>query len=281
MTANRAGITARITARITERVGLGLAIALACGTLLLGGCSHESADWKQASLANSPEAYQQFLQQHPHSPEAAQAQTRIKELTAERDWQIAGAANTRESYQQFVTAHPDSKWVQEAKIRIENFAQAGASGGPAPGVGTAAAATGAATGATGAATAATGAAEAPPAQSPVPASPAPAARTVNASPAARTHTPAHARAHEHHAAAAGRVVQLGAFRSRARAQSEWKSLFTRFAALRSLTPHYVEGRSGGARIYRLQVHMSSPAAASGLCATLKRHARPCLRVNNA
>ncbi|MGH8207575.1 MAG: SPOR domain-containing protein, partial [Steroidobacteraceae bacterium] len=88
---------------------------------------------------------------------------------------------------------------------------------------------------------------------------------------------AHARA-SGHASGAGRVVQLGAFRTRARAQSEWKLLSSRFGVLRSLTPRYVAGRSRGARVYRLRVRMSSPAAASGLCSTLKRHAQPCLRL---
>ncbi|MGH8144087.1 MAG: hypothetical protein ACREU2_16415, partial [Steroidobacteraceae bacterium] len=118
-------------AGICDRYARAMGLGLLLGALLLAGCSHESADWKQATLANSTEAYQAFLQQHPHSPEAVQAQVRIKELTAQRDWQIASASDTRDAYQQFISAHPDSKWVQEARIRIENFAQAGVSSGAA------------------------------------------------------------------------------------------------------------------------------------------------------
>ncbi len=263
-------------AGIGDRGACARALMLVLGALLLGGCSHESADWKQATLANSTEAYQVFLQQHPHSPEAAQAQTRIKELTAQRDWQIASTADTRDAYQQFVTAHPDSKWVQEARIRIENFAQAGVSGGAAlAGTGsTAPAGAGPAPASTAPSAPATSAAA--PASAPPSARVAPARHTARVAAAGSAHTRAHA-----HAPASGRVVQLGAFRTRARAESEWKSLSAHFGALKSLTPRYVAGRSRGAPVYRLQVRMSSPAAASGLCTTLKRHARSCLRVNTA
>ncbi len=100
--------------------------ALALGTvvtLALASCSHEAADWKSATLANTSEAYQSFLQQYPHSRETTEAQSRVKQLTEERDWQNAIAANTRDAYQDFMAQHPDSKWGQEAKIRVENFAQ--------------------------------------------------------------------------------------------------------------------------------------------------------------
>ncbi len=287
-----------------RRVMSAVAVAMACGALLLGGCSRESADWKQASLANTPEAYQLFLQQHPHATEAAQAQARLQQLTEQRDWQVASATDTRDGYQQFITRHPDSKWVQEARIRIENFAQSGVSGGAAlaasagaeSAAGTpAAAGTSAAADAAGTAgTAGTAAGTKTPAVS-APAAAPPAAASASGSPAAartasRAHPSAHSlAAHHPHAALVARahgaghagrpLLQLGAFRSRARAESEWRQLKARFSTLKSLTPHYVVARSRGSRVYRLQVRLSSARAASGLCATLKRHARPCMRVN--
>ena len=233
--------------RISDRWALGIAL----GTLLLAGCSHEAADWKQAGLANSAEAYQAFLQQYPRSPEATEAQTRIKQLAEQRDWQIAGATDTRDAYQQFVTQHPDSKWAQEARLRIENFAQAGVTGGTAT---------------------ATPAAQATSAASAAPTTPVAPGRLASreavhrGSPAAPTHL-----------RAGGRVVQLGAFRSKARAESEWRLLSGRFSTLRSLKPRYIAIRSRTGRMYRLQVQLASPAAAQGLCATLKKHARACVR----
>jgi hypothetical protein len=111
------------------------AITLAL-VLAVAGCSHEGADWKAASSADTSEAYQQFLQQHPISANAAQARTRIQQLQEVRDWQAAGAADTRDAYVQFLASHPDSQWAQEARIRIENFAQSGtpaaANAAPAP-----------------------------------------------------------------------------------------------------------------------------------------------------
>jgi len=98
--------------------------------LALAACSHEAADWKTATAADTGEAYQQFLTQHPKSANAAQARTRIAQLQEEQDWQAATAADTRVAYEQFLAQHADSKWAQEARIRIENFAQS--NGPPAP-----------------------------------------------------------------------------------------------------------------------------------------------------
>jgi len=117
-------------------------VALA-GALMLSGCSHEAADWKSASTADTAEAYQQFLTQHPNSASAAQARTRLQQIQEDRDWQSATSADTREAYQQFTAQHPDSKWVQEARIRIENFAQSGAAAGGAGAAVAASASTGA------------------------------------------------------------------------------------------------------------------------------------------
>src|SRR5450631_2234159 len=104
-------------------------VAIVLGALALSGCSREGADWKAATAADSAQAYQQYLQQHPKSANAAQAQARIQQIAEDRDWQAAAAADTRDAYEQFVAQHADSKWAQEARIRIENFAQSGAAGG--------------------------------------------------------------------------------------------------------------------------------------------------------
>ena len=45
-------------------------LAIILGTLALAGCNRESADWKSATAADTAEAYQQFLQQHPKSANA-------------------------------------------------------------------------------------------------------------------------------------------------------------------------------------------------------------------
>jgi hypothetical protein len=292
---------------------MGMGVAL----LALAGCTRqEAADWRQATLADSSEAYKLFLQQHPHSAEAGQAQTRIQQLAEQRDWQIASAADTRDSYQLFLTQHADSKWAQEARIRIENFAQAGVSGGEALAAAAAPAApsTDASTAEAGAAASPNGVAAsaaaapttagnmtAPAAEAAVPAAPVAAAAAMPATHARHraqrehahaslaqagrraTHRVAHAAPRAAHPVLAhngrpARLLQLGAFHSRASAESEWRVLRAHFSTLKGLQPRYVAAHSRSGRVYRLEVRVSSAAEASGVCASLRRHARSCVRL---
>ncbi len=72
-----------------------LPIILAATALLaLPGCSRVKDDWKAAQGADTSEAYQDFLQQHPDSEFAVQAQSRLKQLAEDRDWQQAAATDT-------------------------------------------------------------------------------------------------------------------------------------------------------------------------------------------
>jgi len=211
-------------------------VAIVLGTLALAGCSHESADWKSATTADTAAAYQQFLQQHPKSAQAAQAQARLAQIADDRDWQAAAAADTRDAYGQYLAQHADGKWAQEARIRIENFAQAGASGGSTATV--------------------------------TAASPSPAPATIVARPrapaAAASSNSASASEHGEHGEH-GHFVQLGAFHSKARAESEWKKLSSRYPSeLKSLKPHYVAGKSKSGPVYKLRVGMSSDSDARGL-----------------
>ena len=90
-------------------------------TIALGGCSRVGEDWKAAQAADTTEAYQDFLRQHPDSEFGVPAQERVKQLAEDRDWQLASKADTLDAYQQFVATHADGKWAQEARVRIENF----------------------------------------------------------------------------------------------------------------------------------------------------------------
>jgi hypothetical protein len=236
-------------------------MAIALGLVALAGCSHEGADWKSATAADTTEAYQQFLQQHPKSANAVQAQARIQQLAEDRDWQAAAAADTRDAYQQFVAQHADSKWAQEARIRIENFAQSGASGSK---VVTANAATPSA---------------APPAGNPVTT----AVQAATAPPAA---TKPHASTAGTKVASAkvasskgAHFVQLGAYHSKARAESEWKLLAAKYPTeLKSLKPHFVPGKYKSGPVYKLRVSVPSANDATDLCSRLKKHSQACVPV---
>jgi hypothetical protein len=215
------------------------------GALMLAGCSHENADWKSATTADTAESYQQFLTQHPSSANAAQARTRIQQIQEDHDWQSATSADSREAYEQFAAQHPDSKWAQEARVRIENFAQSGA---------------GAATTAAGTATAATAVTGAPVATK------SPGATTMPKQPHVATMAGAH-------------YVQLGAYHSQARAESQWKHLSVKYAReLGTLTPRYLAGKAKSKPVVRLQVAVSSRKQATALCGKLKAHGQPCVPV---
>src|SRR5581483_7909035 len=88
---------------------------------LVAGCSRERIDWKSAEAADTPEAYNHFLERHPDSALATQARVRLTQLAEDKDWQRASAADTADAYKQFLAQHPSGKWAEEARIRIENF----------------------------------------------------------------------------------------------------------------------------------------------------------------
>ncbi len=267
---------------------IGWMSALALG-LALAGCSSESSDWKSAAAADTSEAYQQYLQQHPTGANAEQARTHLKQLQEDRDWQTASSADNRAAYEQFLAQHADGKWAQEARIRIENFAQGGSGGAtsaaaPAPLVpGAAPTPTPTPTPTPGPATAtAAAAATAHPATAaPAAVAPAPSKPAARGSHAARVASAAGKKTRKGHvgAASAAHLVQLGAFSSQARAESHWKVLQARFPTqLKAMQPRYVAARAKTNHLVRLQVSVPSAAGARDLCATLHKHSQACVPI---
>ncbi len=225
-------------------------------TFGIAGCSHVAEDWKAAQSADTAEGYQDFLRQHPDSEFGVNAQERIKQLAEDKDWQQASTADTLDAYQQFVAAHADGKWAQEARVRIENFQLNGSSQAVVPAA------------APGAAAAAGGPAGSPPAA----AAPA-AAKPKTSHAAAGTAAQSTGKSGKHYA-------QLGAFNSRAGAESAWHKLAGRFSHdLKSLSPHYASGTSHGKSVVRLQVGLSSSQHAHELCAALKKKSQPCVPID--
>jgi cell division septation protein DedD len=211
------------------------------------GCSHEKRDWHSAQAADTIEAYEEFVKEHPQSARTNEAQTRVVQLSEDRDWQRASSTDTADAYRQFLAAHPQAKSAHEARIRIENFGLNG---------GTAAAS----------ATAAPQPASAPQAAnalaSQAPAPP-PASLPAAAAPAAGS---------------AGYSVQLGAFSTQAKAQSQWRRLMGRFGTQLHGTLSEVESgkTSKGRHVYRLKAKVPSEARARALCAQLKKYAQACV-----
>jgi SPOR domain len=220
-------------------------------TFGLTGCSHVAEDWKAAQSADTAEGYQDFLRQHADSEFGVNAQERIKQLAEDRDWQQASTADTRDAYQQFVEAHADGKWAQEARVRIENFQLNGSSQAVAP--------------------AGTLAGPAPVAAVPKPVVGAPKPGAV-----AKPKT-THAAPIVAHAATGKHLAQLGAFTSRAGAESAWHKLAGRYPhELKSLQPHYASVKSHAKTVVRLQVGLPSAQRARELCTALKKKSQPCV-----
>jgi cell division septation protein DedD len=230
------------------RVARGVVIFVS-GVLLacLAACSHEARDWHSAQAANTIEAYQQFLSQHPQGAHTADAQTLIAELTETRDWQRASTTDTADAYRQFLAQHPQGKNAQEARIRLENFGLNASASTGAP-----------------AATAVPGVS--PPATAPV--TPAPAPKTASVPPAA---APAPGPSGGQYA------VQLGAFSSHAKAQAQWQRLSAHFAhEFNGSTPDIERGKSGGHHVFRLKVKGLTEAHAKSICAALRKHSQACI-----
>jgi SPOR domain len=204
-----------------------------------GGCSHEQRDWRSAQAANTIEAYEQFATAHPKSARAADAQALIAQLTEERDWQRASTTDTADAYRQFLAQHPLSKSAPEARIRMENFGLSGTAAATAPGA---------------TSPSATAAPPTPP--------PRPSAAVTGAEPAGT----------------GGYSVQLGAFKTQAKALGQWRRLSARFdTELRGAVSDVERAKSAhGRTVYRLKVKGLTEARARSICAALRKRAQACV-----
>jgi len=105
---------------VTFRAGRAVLCAVLAG--MTAACSQEQQDWRAAEGADSTEAWQLFLEQHPDSELVNQARERIEQLQTRRDFQHADAIGTVEAYRAFIAHHPSGMWSERARIRIEAFA---------------------------------------------------------------------------------------------------------------------------------------------------------------
>lgn len=251
-------------------------LSVLLGVALLAGCSRQQSDWNKAHAANSIEAYQQFLKNHPSGDYTAEAQARIRELEEERDWQKARDTDTPDGYQAFLKQYPEGKWSEEARIRIENFSLAQPPAGAA--ADNAAVPSAAQARDSAAPTAGPGTAAAAPATPPRRASD---GKGSSAHAAAGTGAGSKATHASEHKAAGHHGIQLGAFSSgKAAAEHAWTRLAAAHPALlKGLKHHVVSVRSKAGShptIYKLQVHGLSPEHARSICHALAAKKQPCL-----
>jgi cell division septation protein DedD len=250
----------------------------------LGGCNREQSDWEKAHNDNTAESYELFVKKYPSGTFTAQAQARLKEIEEERDWQKARDADTVEAYQAFLKEYPEGKWTEEARIRVENFNLAQApSGTPAP--------TSSETAASAAETP-PGEAGSPPASSEpatipraAPTKKPPAKTAAGAAPRGVVTRPGDVspRSAATAKAGSGYVIQLGAFKSGAKAANRrWAVLAKKYPALlKGLTPSVVQTKTQAGALYRLQVTGLARPAADHICKGLAKHQEPCVLLPKA
>jgi len=269
---------------VTFRAGRVVLFAVLAG--LTTACSREQQDWRSAQSADTTEAWQRFVEQHPDSGLVNQARARIAQLEAQRDFQFAERQGTVEAYREYLARHPSGKWSEHARIRIEGFSLGSAPRIAPPTAEEAADFPTAGVRALRLATAAVTPAaqpEATPADTaPVPtddnqqsgpgwavpgeAAQAPPELMVKPTPGNET-------------AQTGYGVQLGAFGSEASADREWRRLQGRFGAeLGNLSPRIVLAQSDSRQFYRLQVPAAGEAEARAICDSLRDQAQACVPV---
>lgn len=76
----------------------------------------------------------------------------------------------------------------------------------------------------------------------------------------------------------GRIIQLGAYRSSASAQSEWRRVYYRYPLLRPLSPRVIKSKIRGRTYYRLQLGTFSQAHSELLCQRLRATGQGCMVV---
>jgi cell division protein FtsN len=74
----------------------------------------------------------------------------------------------------------------------------------------------------------------------------------------------------------GRIIQLGAFRTSAQAQAEWRRVYSRYPLLRPLSPRVLKSRVRGRTFYRLQLGTFSHAHSELLCQRLRTLGEGCM-----
>jgi len=271
------------------RAMAGAALAGLVVVTLVAGCSREKIDWKSAESADTVEAYDRFIGNHPDSELATQARARVAQLQEERDWKVATGTDTADGYKGFLAKHPNGKWAEEARIRVES---AGLEPNPsplsvskqpnanAPATSSAAAVPGEAAVTAPSARAAPREPAAPPATNTSPPAQAnkPSQTAVAAAHPSSANVPA---ASPPSAAPASSAygIQLGAFSTQDAALAAWKRLqLTNDDQLHGLFAHAVPVQTASGRLFRLQSPVGAEARARSICAALAQKSQPCVVV---
>ena len=111
----------------------------------------------------------------------------------------------------------------------------------------------------------------PAALEPPTAAPKPAKPTTKSKPATKSVSASHAHTP---------LAQLGAYTSRAHAETAWKHLQEKYPSdLKALKVRYVAAKHNTKTLWRLQVELPTRKAVKSLCASLAHHGQKCVAAN--
>ena len=85
--------------------------------LSVGACSKADGAWEEAMRTDTPDAYEQFITQHPDSKRSELARARRDALVDERDWNVARRRATADAYGAYLEVHPEGVWSELAARR--------------------------------------------------------------------------------------------------------------------------------------------------------------------
>jgi hypothetical protein len=100
--------------------------AVVCAAAALSACNMAKYDWNKATAANTLQSYETFLQEHPHSKYADNAQGRILALRDEQAWSAAQATHTIAAYNAYLNAWSGGVHVSDVPYQITALQRAAA-----------------------------------------------------------------------------------------------------------------------------------------------------------
>ena len=85
--------------------------------VLVSGCTSESNRWKEAELANTVNAYQQYLNEYPNSQKSEEVRKRIEQI----EFNNCSEKDTKSAYEQFLRKYPDGEFATQVRFKLTNL----------------------------------------------------------------------------------------------------------------------------------------------------------------
>jgi hypothetical protein len=89
-------------------------------------CNPAESDWNKAITANTAEAYQAFIREHPDNEHVDEARGRTFSLHDDEAWAMAQAANTVAGFQEYLRQEPGGTHVGQAQYQATALQRAAA-----------------------------------------------------------------------------------------------------------------------------------------------------------